>query len=226
MPRRAQAAPYFDTNHGRVGAGLLGNNAAVPVAHGQKPVTCRPDDAELAFDAAQDGHAGMRPGVAVEIIGRHQHGLDAQSGVSASKSREIHVLANGNAEARAIDLAYDIFVTRLESRLEARYQMLFSVIGDQFARPPEQPGAIFKMIDADHGDTREQGYTGLVGGVAQQFAHALDPRWVELCDLFRPNYDLGAAFRQTRVSVTMMPKLATDRNATTASPAGPRNITS
>jgi hypothetical protein len=37
----------------------------------------------------------------------------------------------------------------------------------------------------------------LVGSVAQQFAHALDPLWVERRDLFRPNYDLGADFRQT-----------------------------
>src|ERR1700676_5303805 len=52
----------------------------------------------------------------------------------ASKLREIHVLADGNAEPRAEDQAYDIFVTRLETRLEARHQMLLGVIGDQFAR--------------------------------------------------------------------------------------------
>jgi hypothetical protein len=53
------------------------------------------------------------------------------------------------------------------------------------------------MTGVDHDDAREQVNTCLVGGGAQQFAHALDPRRIERRDLFRPNHDLGARIRQT-----------------------------
>ena len=76
--------------------------------------------------------------IPVEIIGRHQHGINAQARVSASKLRKIHIFANGNAESRAFDRAYDIFVTRLEPSLETRHQMLFGIVGDQFTRLREQ----------------------------------------------------------------------------------------
>src|SRR5262245_4495604 len=65
------------------------DDPTVAVAHGEQPVAGSSDDGETALDPAQDGHAGVRPGIPVEIPPGHEKRIHPEGGVAAPERREV-----------------------------------------------------------------------------------------------------------------------------------------
>ena len=82
-----------------VGGGAR-QHAAVGVADGHEAIARAAGQRGAGFDRAGDGHAPVQPAVAAEVPGRHEQEARAAGGVRAADVDEVHVLADGHAEAR------------------------------------------------------------------------------------------------------------------------------